>query len=622
MKKVYLLIITIIILSSFSFNVESDNSQGIFLIEDAQGWIDAGFEDLGIYYENNKLLSFNMPVALKKEDVQNLGNKDIDHTIYNGNQNFTDRLRSITFEILESDTYYVVVYSMLVYASNKSFHIDFVPKIKGEELRQFAWWNSSWGFYKNITVANKIDDYQTKVTIGKSSSGDVNCKGHCNDSFADLRFVRNDTDEIPYWNENYTSGVQATFWVNNSYNSTYINMYYGNSAVDTTSNGNTTFDFYDNFYGVALNLTKWSGDTGGASVGSGIMTFFDAGWGGIYSSTFAGDRRIRGLSKMVCPEGKVGFFGHASVDFSHRGYQEMESLGATIYMTTKDGVLHEQTGTDWTYGIYALVQIDVDKGNYVAWYDNNVECLNSPNNTRVPNADMPVALWSAGSTISIDWVFVSKYNETEPSFTFGAEVTPPVSDSPSLVSEHYPSDTSNFSCPCCTCLGVTVSDNDSGFMNITFRSNYSGSWNVLGFIYNVTNGTHYMCFTNFSYFNYTYYWNVSVNDGNNTVDSVNFTLATDTFDNCNDSGVSEMEISIDETQFYFIVMLGLWLFFLYLGRERELTFMYWLQFVVAMPLILFTFGIAWLQNLPYGFLIGCAFVFATLVFLVKGYLKE
>lgn len=97
----------------------------------------------------------------------------------------------------------------------------------------------------------------------------------------------------------------------------------------------------------------------------------------------------------------------------------------------------------------------------------------------------------------------------------------------------YPSNNSSSECPCCLNLGVTANDNGSGIMNITFYSNYSVNWVELGKIINVTNGTYYMCFTNFSIYNHSYYWNVSVDDGNNTNYSEVFKFTTDTFSNCN-----------------------------------------------------------------------------------------
>ena len=124
--------------------VASINPSGIFLIDEPEDYITAGFNPNGMpVYTEESLVDFYMPIALKKEDVQNLRDSDIEHTILHGNSVFDERLNYIEFEILSSDTYWVVLYHMNVKASDKTFSIDFIPKIKGEELYQFACWNSN-----------------------------------------------------------------------------------------------------------------------------------------------------------------------------------------------------------------------------------------------------------------------------------------------------------------------------------------------------------------------------------------------------------------------------------------------------------------------------------------------
>jgi len=122
------------------------------------------------------------------------------------------------------------------------------------------WYNNDFSYKKEITISNKIDDYQTFLNISKTS-GIYNCSGHCNDDFSDLRFVNSsETGELPYWIEYYVSGSYAWVWVNNKYNESTIYMYYGNSGASTTSDGDDTFIFYDDF----TNLDKWStGSAGG-----------------------------------------------------------------------------------------------------------------------------------------------------------------------------------------------------------------------------------------------------------------------------------------------------------------------------------------------------------------------
>ena len=76
-------------------------------------------------------------------------------------------------------------------------------------------------------------------------------------------------------------------------------------------------------------------------------------------------------------------------------------------------------------------------------------------------------------------------------------------------------------CPCCIPLCVSVQSFNGSTMNITFWSNLSmGFWDYFWIgadknvtFSNITNGTYCFNVCPFNRYNYTYYWNVSINDG-------------------------------------------------------------------------------------------------------------
>ncbi len=118
-----------------------------------------------------------------------------------------------------------------------------------------AWWNTSFGYRTDTQIVNGSRPYQISLNIsnstGVNTATQLYCNGHCNVNFSDIRFTLDNTTEIPYWIENSTTGK---VWINATVNGT-INMYYGNSTATTTSNGVTTFPFFDDFSGA---LTKWT----------------------------------------------------------------------------------------------------------------------------------------------------------------------------------------------------------------------------------------------------------------------------------------------------------------------------------------------------------------------------
>ncbi len=121
--------------------------------------------------------------------------------------------------------------------------------------------------------ATSLSNYQIKLTVifgsGNSTADTVYLNGHGQTDFSDVRFTWFDSSVnselgCPYWIEQITPGVNATFWVKipqipaTAVSTMYI--YYGKSNVATTSNGTATFEFFDDFSG---NLSKWDPPVGG-----------------------------------------------------------------------------------------------------------------------------------------------------------------------------------------------------------------------------------------------------------------------------------------------------------------------------------------------------------------------
>ena len=115
------------------------------------------------------------------------------------------------------------------------------------------WWNSSWSYRQPINISNTAGDltnYQVRIDLNSSNVG-ANFDWDNNGS--DIRFTNASDDLLNFWIESWNSSSQkATIWVNvtslpNNTNTT-IYMYYGNSFASSESDGNVTFDFFDDFY--------------------------------------------------------------------------------------------------------------------------------------------------------------------------------------------------------------------------------------------------------------------------------------------------------------------------------------------------------------------------------------
>ncbi|KKN26131.1 hypothetical protein LCGC14_0877760 [marine sediment metagenome] len=89
--------------------------------------------------------------------------------------------------------------------------------------------------------------------------------GILQDDFDDIRFTKTDgTTELDFWVEtnSVVSGVTATIWVEfdsiaASPGTETFYIYWGNNAAVDASDGDATFDFFDDFPGAAIDGAKW-----------------------------------------------------------------------------------------------------------------------------------------------------------------------------------------------------------------------------------------------------------------------------------------------------------------------------------------------------------------------------
>ncbi|MBU4179970.1 MAG: DUF2341 domain-containing protein, partial [Actinobacteria bacterium] len=118
-----------------------------------------------------------------------------------------------------------------------------------------------WKYQKDIyfieNSGSTLTDYQVMVEL-KGSDFPAEAKN----GGADIRFTDAGGVELSYWIEEWDSaGKTARIWVKvpevPSGGEAKITMHYGNPLAKSSSNGNSTFDFFDDFDGTSLNTNKW-----------------------------------------------------------------------------------------------------------------------------------------------------------------------------------------------------------------------------------------------------------------------------------------------------------------------------------------------------------------------------
>lgn len=112
-----------------------------------------------------------------------------------------------------------------------------------------SWWDNSWGYRVTNPIADGARPYQLSLNIssenGTNNATWIFTNGHNATNFDDVRFTLDNTTELAYWIEdNSTDPIVA--WVNVTANGT-VNCYYNATGVESASDGDATFEFFDSF---------------------------------------------------------------------------------------------------------------------------------------------------------------------------------------------------------------------------------------------------------------------------------------------------------------------------------------------------------------------------------------
>lgn len=109
--------------------------------------------------------------------------------------------------------------------------MDWIITFRGEDLVNWAWWNTSWEYKREITQLNGTISTLYNITYDTNMNSD----------FSDLRFLDStESTELNYTIISKVDSTEALVRVNNL-NATSVYMYYGNAAA--SYNGN-----FDNLY--------------------------------------------------------------------------------------------------------------------------------------------------------------------------------------------------------------------------------------------------------------------------------------------------------------------------------------------------------------------------------------
>ncbi len=305
-------------------------------------------------------------------------------------------------------------------------------------------WLSGWSFRKSHVInpaTGAGTNYQVKVTVhygsGSDSAGDVYLNGKCKTDFGDIRFTDNDGSTLlDYWMKSEVDSDNAVFWVevadDLSSSNVTIYIYYGNATATTTSNGDNTFLFFDNFNST-LDTSKWVTRQGSISTNAGNLELVPtSGTRGLIDGLVSIP-----VNSAIYVSVKLGASDTNQHFLTLRAPNDWNNRAVDLFTTLNLGnVVEYQT---WSSGVYTNTSnITVTTPTSFHEYEGTWKSGQSTvyqdgsqivqHTTNIPTSNMVVAFYEGdtGGTAYIDWVFVTKWVSPEPSNgAWGSEETPP-----------------------------------------------------------------------------------------------------------------------------------------------------------------------------------------------------
>jgi len=308
-----------------------------------------------------------------------------------------------------------------------------------------GWMTALWSYSVPITINNAggaLTNYQVLITVNTAA---LVTASKMQSGGQDIRITDADKcTQLNFWIETGTMNTATTnIWVNVpsiATGSKTIYLYYGNNAAVTASNGTTTFNFFDDFTGATLDITKWTA-TGAYSVAADQVTITT---GAVYSNSTVSSQ------PGYISEAKVKWNAPLTANYSGLAIANVQAtVGSNtnsnklVYLMTNSGSAAVQqwaaNGTAASYNITGgntqftatagtsyIIGFAVTPAN-ILFYQNRVLA-----NTYAGTWTSPFYLWLGyftGNTsgtaditdIATDWVIVRQYASTVPTTSIGAE---------------------------------------------------------------------------------------------------------------------------------------------------------------------------------------------------------
>lgn len=310
----------------------------------------------------------------------------------------------------------------------------------------------SWLYRVPVTVNNAgngaLTNYQVKLTMNTAA---LVTAGKMRSDGGDIRFTGSDCcTPVCHWVEKGMNTATTVIWLKipslPAGGTATVYLHYGDLTQTSNANGDCVFEFFDDFSGTTLNLSKWTvrGTPAALTVSGGTMQLAgNSNWEYIRSNTtFTSKVKIHDRRSHGNSTGSAGFvFGHAGADNRYTFRYNSTNLGmAVTYDTDVFGgnAWYNQTypllpyAISPTYHEFEATAENVSNAIQITNYC-NLTAANCNSNTTNLNSSTGASFYigyssytsALGSSLS-DHVFVRKFTATaDPSTSLGSEFAMP-----------------------------------------------------------------------------------------------------------------------------------------------------------------------------------------------------
>jgi len=294
--------------------------------------------------------------------------------------------------------------------------------------------------YQQDIVIHRTTGTAYNETAGGLETWHIYVGEHCREDYGDIRFA-NSSAELDYylWPDYNSSSARFAVRLEGATSAGQMQVWYGNSAAATTSDGDATYIFFDQFKGSALDTEKWSnsGATGEVTVtgGEAIIHAVAGGAGNRYITSKPSFDGIGNFSVEIKAKHNPNGGNRAGVSIA-AGRGDRWLYGAGVYGASFERLyalghpIHNQywyansaqlssTVNAETYNVF---RFDIYQSNTRAdYYANGVRAYQGRPITfnSFPHIELYIATWDSGNNpkLHVEYALVRAYSATPPAAT-------------------------------------------------------------------------------------------------------------------------------------------------------------------------------------------------------------